>query len=72
MKTNIPFDSEATTGEDCVLHFSMSGSKESIYNKLKEMAEEIRMPYSKPIQGIVSSFKGISHVITPIWNGAEY
>jgi len=72
MKTEIQFDIEAATGKDCVLHFSMSGTRAAIQQKLLDMANDMNADYGKPCQGIVSAFKGISHVITPIWGGREY
>jgi len=73
MKTDIQFDTDATTGDDCVILFAASGSKEAIREKLLLMALEINdEEYPKPIQGIISSFSLTSHVITPIWGGKEY
>lgn len=72
MKTTVQFDADSANGNYCVLHFSMSGTKQAIYTKLLDMAEQIHADYGKPIQGIVSAFEGTSHVITPVWNGKEY
>lgn len=75
MKTKIEFDTEATQtyqNKDCVLLLAISGTKESIREKLLEMVAEIDNDYGKPIQGVVSRFNSISHVITPIWKNKEY
>lgn len=75
MKTKIEFFSETTqTTEtrDCLLHLSVSGTKESIRQKLFDLIDAIDSDYGKPIQGYVSAFKSDSHVITPIWGGREY
>lgn len=72
MKTEIPFYIESATGKNCVIHFSMSGTKESIKQKLLDMVSEMETDYGKPCQGTVSAFEGVSQVITPIWEGREY
>jgi len=71
MKTNVQFYTDAATGNNCVLHLSVSGSKEKVILILEEALRDIEV-HGKPIQGCVSTFGGVSHVITPIWNGEEY
>ena len=71
MKTSVQFYTDASTGNDCVLHLSVSGSKERVIHILKEALRDIEV-HGKPIQGCVSAFNGVSHVITPVWNGKEY
>lgn len=58
--------------KNCVLQFSISGTKDAIRNQLLKMIKEIDADYGKPIQGIVSAFDYDSHVITPIWENKEY
>lgn len=75
MKTPIEFDSCATNiarNQDCLLFFAISGSPQTIKEKLLTMVRQIDSSYGKPAQGIVSGFGYDSHVITPIWNGEKY
>lgn len=75
MKTKIEFDTEttqATEKNDCVLFLAIAGNRGTIRRKLQSMIDEIDGIYGKPIQGVVSSFYSISHVITPVWKGKEY
>lgn len=66
------FAEDCITGNDCLLQVAISGTKEVILNRLKEMVKQMEDSYGKPYQGIVSQYGGVSHVITPIWNGREH
>jgi hypothetical protein len=72
MKTKVEFYTDTATGDDCVIHISLAGSKDGIREKLLDMVKEIDSNYGKPCQGWVSSYKIDSHIITPIWGGKEY
>lgn len=75
MKKEVKFVDDAVDGNDCVLHLSMSGSHDAIVDRLKSIIDQMdssRGNYGKPIQGVVSQYHLVSHVITPIWKGIKY
>lgn len=72
MNHEILFDRDAANGSDCVLLAAMSGSPQEIKDKLIDMAAQIDEPHGKPIQGIASQYKLVSHVITPVWKGKQF
>lgn len=74
MRTEVNFDSECVKKDKyfCSLHISMTGEKEAILDRLKEIVAQIEGSYGKPIQGIVCGFKCDSHVITPKWDNQSY
>lgn len=72
MNVNFNDHVQVTDKNDCLLFFAIAGNKNTIKAKLEQMIREIDDSYGKPMQGIVSSFNCVSHVITPIWNGEEY
>lgn len=75
MIRNVQFYSEATkttTTNDCLLFVAISGTKETIRERLLEMVDQIDSAYGKPYQGCISACRWTIHVITPIWNGDTY
>ena len=70
-KIAVVFDEETTQGEN-VVHISMSGEPKYMKRKLQQMIDEMDSVYGKPIQGVVSQFGLVSHVITPTWGGEIY
>lgn len=72
MKVNIEFATDAATGDDCVLHLSVSGTSLYVREVLRDLMHQIDGDHGKPHQGIVSQHHGTRHTITPIWNGKEY
>ena len=70
-KIAVVFDEETTQGEN-VVHISMSGEPRAMRKKLQQIVDEFDSQYGKPIQGVVSQFGVVSHVITPKWHGQEF
>lgn len=68
----VEFNIDSVLGNDCVLHLSISGTKESIEEKLREVLRELDNGYGKPVQGIHINSLSHSHIITPIWEGKYY
>ena len=68
----ITFSSSHTEPGDCQLIVAMTGSKEFIKERLKQLLEECNDSYGKCRQGIASCHNGTIDVITEVWDGKRY
>jgi hypothetical protein len=54
------------------VYIALGGSKEFMVEELLDIIVELKTSYGKPIQGNKLTFKGVRHVITPVWNSKPY
>ena len=72
---NITFSdnhSKTNEKENCQLFVAMTGTKEFVKSQLQRLLAECEDEYSKPRQGIISSFNGTVDIQTPVWDGKDY
>jgi hypothetical protein len=58
--------------KNCQVFIALTGTKEEIQNSLREIVDQIDLPYGKPIQGIRIKYGVNEEVITPVWKGKEF
>ncbi len=70
MNIKLPDDHECPN--DSQLIIALTGDKDQIKKELERILSEFNDSYGRPRQGTQISYKSVSTVITPVWNGLEY